>query len=338
MRPDPTVSVIVPLYNGARYIEETLNSVAAQSMSHFEVLVVDDGSSDDGRQKVLGHPVGARLIQQEHLGVAIARNRGLAEARGRWVTFLDQDDLWHPSRLDRLVHWFAKHENEPVVATTEVTFDTTDERAELVAKHPQIADWPAHHVRREAALTELVDKADTKGSDEVETADLTRMLCGPVTASTSFMAEPRTLQLAGGCAPHAPALDDYWMLVNVARMRPFPKIDQPTVFYRVHLGATSRTTRLALPFLASSVALRLGGGLIPMDDGLKSDLTGELHAHLLDEMLRSTDFDDPYFRHAVKHLAAVLWPEGRKAQIARAEVRRRTPSGVLGLLRDLRRR
>jgi hypothetical protein len=252
------------------------------------------------------------------------------------VAFLDQDDLWHPTRLERLLAWCDEHPDEPVVATTELVFDTTDERDELMTDHPLIAEWTSHHVAPARALDELVAAADTTGSDEVEVADLARMLRGPISATTSFLARPRTLQLAGGCAPHAPALDDYWMLVNVARMRPFPKIDQPTTFYRVHLGATSRTTRLALPFLSSAVALRLGGGLLPISDGLHTDTAGELHEHLLDELLRSAQADDHTVRRAARHLAALLWADGHRGALVRAEARRRLPDPAVDAIRRVR--
>src|SRR4051812_23148512 len=81
------VTVVVPTYNGAAYIEETLESLRQQTTDDFEVVVVDDGSEDGTQARVAAHRVGARLIQQPHLGVAVACNRGLAEARGTWITF-----------------------------------------------------------------------------------------------------------------------------------------------------------------------------------------------------------------------------------------------------------
>ena len=92
------VSVVIPLYEGARFVGEALASVAAQTYGPLEVIVVDDGSSDAGAAAVrsLGN---VRYVRQAHAGVAAARNRGLAEARGELIGYLDQDDLWPPRSL-----------------------------------------------------------------------------------------------------------------------------------------------------------------------------------------------------------------------------------------------
>lgn len=100
----PTISVIVPAYNAAAYVARTLASVRAQTFGDFEVVVVDDGSTDATAQ-VVQEAVDAdprfRLIRQPNGGVAVARNRALREARGRYVANLDSDDLWRPKFLER---------------------------------------------------------------------------------------------------------------------------------------------------------------------------------------------------------------------------------------------
>jgi hypothetical protein len=330
-RPDlaaapPLVSVVVPLYNGAAYIDETLSSIQRQTHSAVEVIVVDDGSDDDGRDLVRAHPVGARLVEQAHLGVAVARNHGLALARGSWVAFLDQDDLWHPSHLERGLRWLAEHPTERIMFVREFTFTAADEADRLRALDENVGTWADFLVTRRGTLDELLERADASGSGDVEVHDTRSMLAGPISVTTSFIADPELLRLAGGFAPHAPAMDDYWLLVNVARLNPIPQVDHRTVFYRVHLGATSRTTRLGLPFLSSAVALRLGGGLIPVDEGLGGGLDGKLHRHLLLELLASPQYRDPRFRRAVGHVASLLWPpDGRRRQRRRALVSARLP-------------
>ncbi|KRE25824.1 hypothetical protein ASG80_21785 [Agromyces sp. Soil535] len=322
----PLVSVVVPLYNGGAYIAETLTSIALQAIDRVEVIVVDDGSDDDGPDLVRAHPVGARLVEQSHLGVAVARNRGLALARGGWVAFVDQDDLWHPTHLARAVGWLDAHSGERIVFLRETTFAVGDETDRLRSMDEAVAGWATVLVGRERTLEELVESADVSGSDELEIHDLRALLRGPISATTSFVADPELLRLAGGFAPHALAMDDYWMLVNVARLQPVTQVDQPTVFYRVHVGATSRTTRLGLPFLSSAVALRLGGGLIGVDEGLAGGIEGKLHRHLFRELLAAPGYADARFRGAVGHLAAILWPpDGRRRERRRALLAARLP-------------
>jgi glycosyltransferase involved in cell wall biosynthesis len=94
----PLVSVIVPVYNGARFLRAALESVFAQTYRPIEVIVVDDGSADDSGVMAQSFPE-VRYIRQENQGVAAARNNGIEAARGEFFAFLDQDDLWTPEKL-----------------------------------------------------------------------------------------------------------------------------------------------------------------------------------------------------------------------------------------------
>ena len=109
----PRVSVIIPAYNASRFIRETLESVLAQSYRDFEVVVVDDGSTDATRelvesfaQRVAQPPSAVRCIRQANAGPSAARNRGIREARGTLIAFVDADDLWLPEKLAEQVPLF----------------------------------------------------------------------------------------------------------------------------------------------------------------------------------------------------------------------------------------
>ncbi|MDN7012324.1 glycosyltransferase family 2 protein [Methanoculleus sp. FWC-SCC3] len=106
----PAVSVVIPLYNKGPYITRAINSVLAQTVREFEVIVVDDGSTDDGAEVVggFGDPR-IRLIRQENRGVSAARNRGIEAARGELVAFLDADDEWMPRHLEALLRLREKY-------------------------------------------------------------------------------------------------------------------------------------------------------------------------------------------------------------------------------------
>jgi glycosyltransferase involved in cell wall biosynthesis len=94
------ISCIVPVFNGAAFLEETLASVLAQDHDPIEVIVVDDGSVD-GSPDLAARRSSVRVVRQATRGPSAARNRGIKEARGDFLAFLDQDDLWHPEKLSR---------------------------------------------------------------------------------------------------------------------------------------------------------------------------------------------------------------------------------------------
>jgi len=95
----PLVSVVVTTYNHGQYIQETLRSVFAQTYSNFEVIVVDDGSTDDTSTKLQAFHGRICYVHQENQGVAASRNTGVQKARGEFIALLDGDDLWEPGKL-----------------------------------------------------------------------------------------------------------------------------------------------------------------------------------------------------------------------------------------------
>jgi glycosyltransferase involved in cell wall biosynthesis len=104
------VSVVIPLYNKGPYIARALDSVLAQTVRDFEVIVVDDGSTDGGAERVEGFSdPRIRLIRQENRGVSAARNRGMEAARAELVAFLDADDEWMPRHLEALLRLREKY-------------------------------------------------------------------------------------------------------------------------------------------------------------------------------------------------------------------------------------
>lgn len=113
-----TFSVVIPLYNKASYIVDTVNSVLAQTYQDFEIVVVDDGSVDDGvarLESIKNDRV--RLIKQDNQGVSVARNTGVWNANGEYIAFLDADDSWNPDYLSEIVKIIKNYPQADIFVT-----------------------------------------------------------------------------------------------------------------------------------------------------------------------------------------------------------------------------
>jgi len=118
MKNAPGISVVIPLYNKGPYIARTLDSVLNQTYQNFEIIVVDDGSTDNGIDVVKGFiDPRIKLIRQIRSGVSIARNRGVNISQSNFIAFLDADDEWLPDHLENLVKLFKKFPNAGLVGT-----------------------------------------------------------------------------------------------------------------------------------------------------------------------------------------------------------------------------
>lgn len=105
------VSIIMPSYNTGRFIEETIRSVLVQTYENWELIIVDDCSTDDTDAVVatFTDPRIHYLKNEKNSGAAVSRNWALREANGRWIAFLDSDDLWHPEKLEKQIAFMAQN-------------------------------------------------------------------------------------------------------------------------------------------------------------------------------------------------------------------------------------
>lgn len=115
----PQVSVIIPTYNRAWIVKEAIDSVLAQEFADYELIVVDDGSTDATAEVLSGYGERICALRQKNKGVSAARNKGIQSAGGNLIAFLDSDDLWLPSKLDRQVAFFQKHPHAVACQTEE---------------------------------------------------------------------------------------------------------------------------------------------------------------------------------------------------------------------------
>lgn len=116
---DPLVSVIVPTFNRGWCLNEAIDSVLSQTYGRYEVIVVDDGSTDDTGRRLSRYP-DVHVLTQQNRGVSAARNRGFAASEGDFIAFLDSDDLWMPEKLSTQVDFFMRYPEAEICQTQEI--------------------------------------------------------------------------------------------------------------------------------------------------------------------------------------------------------------------------
>lgn len=119
------ISVIIPVFNAADFVIDTLRSVASQTILPYEIIVIDDGSTDDTCSIInefndSNEYLNLMLLQGEHRGAGAARNKGIYASTGRWIAFLDSDDLWMPDKLEKIGSALAMTANFNFISNNEI--------------------------------------------------------------------------------------------------------------------------------------------------------------------------------------------------------------------------
>ncbi|MEC4819137.1 MAG: glycosyltransferase family A protein [Scytonema sp. PMC 1069.18] len=132
----PKISVIIPAYNTMKYLPDTVESVLKQTFTDFEVLIVNDGSTDNivAWASQISDPR-VRLISQKNQGTAAARNKGIIESKGEYIAFLDADDIWEPTKLEKQADCLNKNPLVGLVDTWTIFMDESGTLTGLVMRH-----------------------------------------------------------------------------------------------------------------------------------------------------------------------------------------------------------
>lgn len=196
------VSVVIPTYNSATLTAETVASVLAQTAPADQILVVDDGSTDDTAQRIrsFGSPV--RYLFQHNAGPSAARNRGVSAATGEWVAFLDGDDVWHPRKLELQKAALAR-------------------RPDLVLLGHRTYDWPGTH-------PEIVGRPDAVFAE----VNLDDLLIRNAFVTSTLLVRTEALRAAGPFDPELRGPEDYDMWLRVARLGTVANLSLALTGYR----------------------------------------------------------------------------------------------------------
>ncbi|MFO0811527.1 MAG: glycosyltransferase [Gemmataceae bacterium] len=207
----PLVSVVMPVYNGSRFLRQAIDSVLGQTYAPTEIVVVDDGSTDDSPVILTSYGDKVRAIRQQNAGVSEARNTGVRNARGEFVAFIDQDDWWLPTKVARQVELFAADPTLGLVHTNAGLFDA-----------PSGAFIEGWHYASRSGL--LVGRC------------YDQLLLSNAIFNSSVMVRKAVLDAVGGFDTdiRRNTLQDYDLWLRVAKHSPFAYIAENLIVYRLH--------------------------------------------------------------------------------------------------------
>lgn len=170
--PKPLISVIVPVFNGEKYIKETLQTILSQDYQEKEIIVVDDGSTD-GSQEIIRSFAEIKYIFQDNSGVPVARNRGIQEAVGEFIAFSDQDDLWKPYKLTEQIKYLMENPNtEFVISMRKTVLEKGISPPSWLKKELLDSENIDHSPSSLLAKKSLFDKIGTFNSDLENASDV----------------------------------------------------------------------------------------------------------------------------------------------------------------------
>ena len=211
----PLISVIIPTYNRGWILKEAIDSVFRQAFPDFELIVVDDGSTDNTKDILNAYDDKLNVIRQTNKGVSAARNRGIASASGRYVAFLDSDDLWLPEKLDRQIAFFNSNPDALICQTQEI--------------------WIRNGVRINPK------KRHQKFSGNIFEQSL--MLC--LVSPSAVMIKLSLFEKVGLFDEKLPACEDYDLWLRISCRYPVFLIDTPLIMKRGgHADQLSKTSGL----------------------------------------------------------------------------------------------
>jgi GT2 family glycosyltransferase len=223
------ISVVIPTYNHARYLVDAINSALAQSYPYVEIIVVDDGSTDDTAGVMTQYGNRVRYIAQANRGLSGARNTGILVAQGEYIALLDADDFWHPDYLQHVHAALAANPELGAVHTGMCFVDATGKAQAQLG----IATVPAD---------QLYD----------------RLLDGEFFAPSAVLVRRRVLADVGLFDLDLRASEDWELWLRVARAYRFGGIAQPLLYYRVHGSNMSSNPAHMLHYQQLTLAKHFG--------------------------------------------------------------------------------
>lgn len=220
MNKEGLVSIILPYYNGQAFIKEALDSVLSQTYKIFELILVDDGSPDPQQSTYVKELLAAygderlKYFFKENRGLSIARNFGYAQSQGRYIAFIDQDDLWRPEKLEAQMEVFRKNPEVEFIFSNGETFGETSIK-----------------FRRRRSIRDGIVKDS-----------FSQMLRGNVVPTLTAIFTRSLVEKVGLSNPRYALCPDYEYFLRMSEKTDFYFVDKPLALCRIHSANTSKQT------------------------------------------------------------------------------------------------
>jgi glycosyltransferase involved in cell wall biosynthesis len=230
----PIISVIIPAYNHALYIRSAVESVLAQTYPAIELIIIDDGSSDETWSILQRFSApNIRLLQQPNQGASATINRGLQLAQGQYLAILNSDDTYHPERLKQAFDWLQQHPSAALVGSAIEIINASGQSIGIKDAYRSCPPWP------------LAQPAYSfRAGDELQAALLTENYW----ATTSNFVFPRWVWAAIGEFQPLRFTHDWDFALRASLLGELGYLSKPLLQYRVHDSNTIRTNRVEMVF------------------------------------------------------------------------------------------
>lgn len=230
MASSPAVSVVITTYNYAEFIVDAIESVLSQTHPAYEVVVVDDGSTDETPAQVAPYVErgAVRYIQQDNQGPSVARNTGIAASSGELIAFLDADDTWLPEKLERQIAWLARHPGASMVSGSMIWWHVPRNERKIVP----FASMSPDRMRREVSVRNVVGNP------------------------SMALIRRSAIDKAG---PYDPSLrwgQDWEIFIRLSRVGAIGFVPDPVIVYRWHRSNLSHERRLEQLAMNHSISRR----------------------------------------------------------------------------------
>ena len=211
----PNVSIIMPAYNSSRWISDSIQSVFEQNYVQWELLIVDDGSTDNTKNIVKDFLNDKRIkyFYQDNYGPAVARNYGISKASGKYLAFLDSDDLWKPNKLELQLNYLKNNPDCCLIHTNYSTFESNTQNSKPFRQTPWFSNW-----------------------DENE-----RLLMFDTIGTLTVLTETQLIKNLGGFNNDLHGTEDWDLWIRVSKEGKISKLNDDTAFYRIHPKGISQS-------------------------------------------------------------------------------------------------